>query len=278
MKKWLALVLVLALSLSLCACGGGGSSSGGGKNAIVGEWKSLEGTVVKFNKDGTGDVGGTEFTWKYDGELKTYTIAVGIAVTAAVKTENDLRFVETVNARYYHPDDHAKAYQAAMQDAKDEIAGYTDGRTKIEMGKSYAFAPGVTIKFTDVSFEEYLFNTDKTGIHVCLEAEFTADGSAAAERIPSLKYKTHVLHDDIKTYWSSSTHSWGNGKDRGEKEIKPGTTVTSKVEIYSDTSADYPNEPSLKTNTSMMISCFSLNGVDYYIDISEYVVAYSNNK
>ena len=277
MKKWLALVLVLALSLSLCACGGGGSGSGGGKNAIVGEWKSLDGSVVKFNKDGTGDVDGTELTWKYDEELKVYTIAAGIAVTAAIKTENDLRFVEILMTKYYHPDDHAKAYQAAVQNAKDEIAGYTDGRTKIEMGKSYAFAPGVTIKFTDVSFEEYLFNTDKTGIHVCLEAEFTADSSAAQERIPSLEYKTYVLYDDIKTRWTSSTHSWGNGKDRGEREIKPGATVTSKVEIYSDTSADFTYEPSL-ADMSMMISCFSFNNVDYYIDISEYVAAYASGK
>lgn len=265
MKKWLALVLVLALSLSLCACGGGGSGSGGGKNAIVGEWKSLDGSVVKFNKDGTGDVDGTDFTWKYDGELKTYTIAAGIAVTAAVKTENDLRFVEIVMTKYYHPDDHEKAYQAAVQNAKDEITSYTDGRTKIEIGKSYKYAEGITIEFLGATVIDY------SNGHVCIDAAFTSDANVKAAAIYNtdylLAYKTHYLHDNTDTSWVSANGvQWGAniGEYGGARKLEPGATVTTRGSVYNAHAT--PVE-----DITMMICCFELNGTEYYFDLTEYI-------
>lgn len=124
MKKIISIVLILIMCLGLYACDGSEApdddqterDQSSSKNEILGEWTLFEyGISVTFLKDGTGtDNGGSIFTWKYNEDLKYYTIAVqtedGVSTfdTMIQKTKNPAVTYITVNGeRFYHISKHS---------------------------------------------------------------------------------------------------------------------------------------------------------------------------
>lgn len=103
MKKAIALLLILTMCFGLVACGNleiiGDiqPEQNNAKNEILGEWTFFEyGITVTFNKDGTGtDNDGYSFTWKYDEDLKYYTIAM--------QTEDGVSTFDTMIQKTTHP-------------------------------------------------------------------------------------------------------------------------------------------------------------------------------
>lgn len=83
MKKILSLFLIFWLCLSLIACGVTSETDrklSKKEKEIVGTWVSPQLFTIKFKKDGTGTVAdsspNSKFTWKYDKELKCYSVAM----------------------------------------------------------------------------------------------------------------------------------------------------------------------------------------------------------
>lgn len=119
MKKIIALVLALVLCLGLVACSDSGTlvdnltnpgNSSSAKNKILGEWTNFTyGFSVTFLNNGTGtDNDGGSYTWKYDQDLKYYTIAVqtgkGVSTfdTLIQKTEHPaIAYITVHGERFY---------------------------------------------------------------------------------------------------------------------------------------------------------------------------------
>ena len=102
MKKVFSVLLILVMCLGLVACGDslGGSNpanNNSSKNEILGEWTFFDyGITVTFLKNGTGNDGyGGTFTWKYDEDLKYYTIAM--------QSEEGVSTFDTMIQKTKHP-------------------------------------------------------------------------------------------------------------------------------------------------------------------------------
>ena len=105
-----ALLLAAVMCFSLVACGGSASA----KKAIVGEWKTLSGSSMTFNEDGTGITPvGDDFDWRYDAEKDWYDVSyMGMSFSMIIKTENDIRYINVEGETFYHADDYEKAVKA----------------------------------------------------------------------------------------------------------------------------------------------------------------------
>ncbi|MBE6654857.1 MAG: hypothetical protein E7608_05305 [Ruminococcaceae bacterium] len=264
MKKLIALLLVAIMCLSLVACGSVNETSG--KKAIVGEWKATDGNILCFNNDGTGNLSDSEFQWTYNKELNMYTIHLMFGINFSLQHENDIRYFEVMGKQFYHADDYEKGAKAEEEAAQNEINSYIEGRTKIEIGKSYDYAEGVTIEFLGATIVDYGDG------HVCIDAAFTSESSVKQESIyPNyeMEYKTHCIYDNVNTYWCSSySIQWGAnlGEYCGAEELEPGSTVETRGSVYSI--SEYT--PTLEC-ISIMICCFEFGGTEYYMDLSEYL-------
>jgi signal peptidase I len=101
MKKIISMVLLLVMCLGLAACDYDGEGKTDSKTnrgrEIVGEWTEFTyGYSVAFRVGGTGrDNSGGSFTWKYDEDLKYYTIAV--------QTEEGVSTFDTMIQKTKHP-------------------------------------------------------------------------------------------------------------------------------------------------------------------------------
>lgn len=260
MKKFITWTLILTLCFALVSCGGGTVS---GEKSILGEWHGLGGMKVVFNEDGTGNVNGMDMTWKYDEELKSYTIAAMLTLSTTIKTENDMECITIGMATYYRPENIGKVLEIAKDNAKTEIDGYLEGREKIEIGKTYDCGGGVTVKFTGAKIAPY-GNME----YLYLTAEFTSDETVQEESIEidyGFAYKTHYIYDDYQTGWSSSQIRWGVNGAEGARELKPGETVYSTGHVYGDTK-DY-----FEGRINRIVSCLEINGQGYYIELTEYI-------
>lgn len=262
MKRFTAMILAMALCFALVSCGGAGGKASGEK-AILGEWHGLGGLKVVFNEDGTGSVNGVDMTWKYDEELKCYTLASMFTLTTTIKTENDMECITVGMATYYRPENIDKVLENAKANAKAEIDGYLEGREKIEIGKTYDCGGGVAVKFTGAKIAPN-GNTE----NLYLTAEFTADESVKEESIErnyGFAYKTHYIYDEYQTGWSSSQIQWGVNGGEGSKKLEPGATVYSTGYVYNNATI------SLDDRVNMIVSCLEINGKGYYIDLTEYI-------
>ena len=145
MKKFVTLLLVAVMCLSLVACGGESETTKtsndnitekdntnqsskketSGKDAIIGEWKATDGTAFVFEKGGTAQFNGKEITWKYDKELKCYVLPLKVTMSVNIEIEDDIRFFQIMDTRYYDIDDYEKGAelekQAAMEDGKHPV-------------------------------------------------------------------------------------------------------------------------------------------------------------
>lgn len=260
MKKLITIFLAVVICLSLVACGG---NSTNGKNAVVGEWKSANGDTFFFNSDGTGARDDSDFQWTYNTESNLFTMHLMLDISFSIQEENGIKFIELLKTRYYHIDDYEKGFEIEKQAAIDTLNSYTEGRTKIEIGKSYDFSEGVTIAFLGATLIDY------SNGHLCIDATFTGDNSVEKERLYgtySFEYKTHYISDEVNTSWISSTIQWGAniGEYGGAEELEPGATVQTRGSVFSlyNTSVD---------KLSTVICCFEMNGIEYYIDLSDYL-------
>ena len=111
MKKTITLIFVLLLCWGLCACGNDSDLVDNQiKNDILGEWTFFEDhKSITFLENGTGIVDGVTFTWKYDEELKYYTVAMpteeGISIfdTMIQKTMHpEITYITIRGERFYH--------------------------------------------------------------------------------------------------------------------------------------------------------------------------------
>lgn len=260
MKKLVAFILAISLCLALVSCSGTGTVSG--EKAILGEWQGLGGNTAVFNEDGTGNINGIEMTWKYDEELKSYTIAAMLTLSTSIKTEDGMEYITIGMANYYRPENMGKVLENAKASANAEVDGYLEGREKIEIGKTYDCGGGVTVKFTGAKLGHYASES------LYLTAEFTADESVKEESIETnygFAYKTHYIYDEYQTSWSSSQIRWGVNGAEGERDLDPGATVYSTGYVYSDHSS------LLDGRMNRMVSCLEINGKGYYIDLTEYI-------
>lgn len=261
MKKLLALLLAAVMCLSLVACGGGDNAIA--ENAIVGEWKAADGDILEFNNDGTGTRSGSEFQWTYNKEANLYTMHLMLDISFSIQEENDIRFFEVMGKRFYHIDDYEKGAKAEGEAAQNEINSYIEGRTKIEIGKSYDYAEGITIEFLGASIVDFGDG------RVCIDAAFTSESSVEQVHLyPAYKldYKTYYIYDNVNVA-STSTHiQWGAnlGEYGGADAIEPGATVETRGSVFNLFKT--PIE-----SISVMICCFEINGTEYYMDLSEYL-------
>ena len=267
MKKMFALLLAAVMCLSLAACGGGSE-----KEALVGQWKSLEeGDVIEFKEDGTGVWYEQPFEWSYEKADKKYAMtAMGITITFEIVEENGIRSLTQLGMfspwKYYHIDDYEKAMETANLAAVEELNSYTEGKTKIEIGKSYDYAEGVSVVFRGASVIQY-----GNYQYVCIDAAFTSDSSVEEVDIyPAYKidYKTYYLYDSTQVTSTGSHIQWGAnlGDQGGAMELQPGGTVETRGSVYC--AHDY--NASLD-RISNMICSFELDGTEYYMDLSEYI-------
>lgn len=139
MKKIISLLLALVLCLSLCACGE--SSQGvvedSKDTAIVGEWKSLEGSALIFDRDGTVAIGyvlaeGIDIedienlnlpaapTWLYDENKGCYTLtADGMSFDIVIEEADDGLSFDFNGVRYYH----AYYFEKLFENAPADLVG-----------------------------------------------------------------------------------------------------------------------------------------------------------
>lgn len=148
MKKTLASVLALVLCLGLCACGNGGApvdnqteldNNSNAQNEILGKWTFFDyGFTVTFFENGTGTDGdGGTFTWKYDEDLKYYTIAVqteeGVSTfdTMIQKTKHPaVTYITIYGERFYHlAKNNLKGCKVITVVSKDMAPTINDGDT-----------------------------------------------------------------------------------------------------------------------------------------------------
>ena len=262
MKKLTAFLLALSFCLALVSCGGNGGSTKNPAKAILGEWQALGGMSIVFNEDGTGNVNGVDMTWKYDEELKSYTIASMLTLSTTIQTDDGMECITVGMSTYYRPENMGAVLEKAAASAKAEVEGYLEDREKIEIGKSYDCGGGVSVTFTGAKLGFYASES------LYLTAEFTADETVKAESIETnygFTYKTHYIYDDYQTGWTSSNIRWGINGAGGESDLAPGATVYSEGYVYGD-SREYFNG---RMNT--LISCLEINGKGYYIDLTEYI-------
>jgi len=148
MKKTLAMILVFVLCFGLVACGNSEApvdnqteqdNKSKAKNEILGEWTFFDyGISVTFLDDGTGrDGDGGSFTWKYDEDLKYYTIAMqteeGVSTfdTMIQKTRHSaITYITVHGERFYHfAKDDLKGCKVITVVSKDMAPTINDGDT-----------------------------------------------------------------------------------------------------------------------------------------------------
>lgn len=159
MKKIFALVLAILMTFSLVACGDSANSTPSKEDTeILGEWKSFDETVFKFESDGKGELNtsGTrsDFTWKYDPELSVYVIAISIAgnINASFKTEDGVKYLSISGKKHYSPEVFAQMLPSKINEAEQVLADRLKNRQKAELGKEYVADP-ISVRF-DLTIED----------------------------------------------------------------------------------------------------------------------------
>lgn len=280
MKKFVTLLLVAVMCLSLVACGGESETTKtsndnitekdntnqsskketSGKDAIIGEWKATDGTAFVFEKGGTAQFNGKEITWKYDKELKCYVLPLKVTMSVNIEIEDDIRFFQIMDTRYYDIDDYEKGAELEKQVVMEEFNGYTEGKTKIEVGKSYDLGNGIMFEFLSASIMD---NND-----VCINATFTSESLYNVGMLLGevYRYDTYCVYDDFYVSNSGSVMVWED-KDGKLLDIDGSGTVERVLTVY-EAENDY--HASLDRIIAM-ICCVEFGETEYYMDLSEYL-------
>lgn len=280
MKKLVALLLVAVMCLSLVACGGENETTKtsndsitekdntnqsskketSGKDAIIGEWKATDGTAFVFEKGGTAQFNGKEITWKYDKELKCYVLALKVTMSVNIEIENDIRFFQIMDTRYYDIDDYEKGAELEKQAAMEELNGYTEGKTKIEAGKSYDLGNGVMFEFLGASIMD---NKD-----VCINASFTSDRLYnVGVLLGDGGYNTYCIYDDLYVCQEGSgVMIW---EDIDGKLLDIDASGTAEMRLTAYEAEDFHHES--LDRIIAMVCCVELGETEYYMDLSEYL-------
>ena len=267
MKKFLALLLVAVICLSLIACDVGDNSA---KNEIVGEWISIEsGYSITFEENGKGlqhDFKDYKLTWKYNNKLSSYTVNITGLDTQSTKidtTDYGARYISLNGHKFYHPDSYDKVLEVELAEEREFInESIIKNRTKIEFGKIYDCEKGLSIKFTGATID------DSDGMfRLILNAQITnptSDGKGPPSMRGAEIYgviRASGREDPVlNTMWSY------NGAPLTKTVL---ASETLDVTLFVSNASRPWQMPNDKNMTYYYIY-FTMNGVDYYIDMVEY--------
>lgn len=228
------------------------------RKEIAGEWKSPDsGYSITFNEDGTGiDPEDADLTWKYDSELSCYTAYCGSIsqnISVKIKTTDDgLRYFTIAGVKYYHSDDYDKGYDLEIAEEIEFInESIIKNRTKVEFDTTYNYAEGISVKFANANIEEgFLY----------LDAQLTNTTTNLLDLslfdISGYFVKRTVGYNQI-----SSDNFW-RIRNKSIVEIPAGESLDLKLRLHKDITNT--------KNINYFYVYFSMNNVEYYIDLTEY--------
>ena len=309
MKKAISLLLALVLCLSLCACGGGNDTpetkgnegintpteSQVGKSEeteetepsvdILGEWHLVSSTdyALIFNDDGTGvrkfNGGETSFTWKYDEELKCYTVALENIVSVKPEVVDGIEQF-TFGASYcVRPEHHAEAHEAYLaeqeaqqgNDLKDAIRAEIEGKTLAQFNTPYKMSDNVEI--TIAGWEVGTHNirgTDCAGIWLTVEVKNLTDSDMKWTELPIVEGDMWVIHGNSISQGSCVFYEYFNSDDSGTlvSTFPANETVKCLVNVAGNSYDDF--DASVETFGYVMgFISFTFDGIEYYLDLAD---------
>ena len=309
MKKTISLLLALVLCLSLCACGGGNdlpetkgyeesntsTESKVGKSEeteetepsvdILGEWHLVSSTdyALIFNDDGTGVCkftgGETSFTWKYDEELKCYTVALNNVVSVKPEVVDGIEQF-TFGASYcVRPEHHAEAHDAylAEQEAqqgnvlKDAIRAEIEGKTLAQFNTSYKMSDNVEISI--IGWEVGTHNirgADCAGIWLTVEIKNLTGSNIQWTEIAPVEGDAWVVYGNSISQGSCIFYEYFNTDESGTlvKTFPANDTVKCLVNVAGNSYDNF--EASVDTFGYVLgFISFTFDGVEYYLDLAD---------
>ncbi|MBQ6600963.1 MAG: hypothetical protein IIX36_04910 [Clostridia bacterium] len=260
MKKIISIALIFVLCFTLAACSGKSN-----KNAIVGEWKATDtDATATFNKDGSCKIKfdiifnsydlDADATWKYDKEAGCYYISTATAMNATIETVSDIEYftlplIPTRDIVFYRAEDYEKALQLTIEKQKNEIAKTKEGKTKLEFGKAYDFDNGISVNFTDISFNENNLLTVKMNA--------TNNSTADTEFLPYYKSKYYSYGGDAS--FNRHTQSYlfkGETREYTFDILEYDENIVKALDVFGEFSG---------------IAYFEIGSTEYYIDLGEYI-------
>ena len=262
MKKALSLVLALVLCLSLCACGAGNNET-----AIVGVWRSVTMDLeAVFDEDGTGWIEGDRvkmnFTWKFDKELNCYMVATSQTFSSNIQTEGDAEYILLTGNKLYRAEHYEQGLSNTIENQRRKIEELAEGKVKLELDVPYDFGNGVIVTYTDIVRCDGV--EDSCRLEVTVEIENNAHDNGNGPILPSERDAVAYLYHVGKTGGSNSFY-WSDGESIGLTPTETG--VYTGTLIYFDKKITDTIE---KYGVVMGIVYFEMNGVEYYVDLSEY--------